>query len=112
MNEVRLGIVGLGNMGRTHRQTIIDGQVPGLKVTALCGRPDSLAALPEIAGESRFTDVEAMIASGCIDALLCCTPHPTTMRRWPASVWCWPMPFVLPAMTRSRPAGTKARAAT
>ena len=77
MNEVRLGIVGLGNMGRTHRQYILDGLVPGLRVAALCGRPDSLAAIPEIEGESRFTDLDALIRSGTIDALLCCTPHPT-----------------------------------
>lgn len=77
MKEVRLGIVGLGNMGRTHRQYIVDGQIPGLKVTALCGRPDALAALPESPGEARFTEVDAMVASGQIDALLCCTPHPT-----------------------------------
>jgi len=77
MNDVRLGIVGLGNMGRTHRQYILDGKVPGLRVTALCGRPDSLAALPEAPGEARFTEAEAMIASGMIDAVLCCTPHPT-----------------------------------
>jgi predicted dehydrogenase len=77
MKEVRLGIIGLGNMGRTHRQYIVDGQIPGLKVTALCGRPDALAALPENPDEARFTELEAMISSGRIDALLCCTPHPT-----------------------------------
>jgi len=77
MKEVRLGIVGLGNMGRTHRQLILDGRVAGLTVAAVCGREASLAALPERAGEARFTDVQAMIASGGIDALLCCTPHPT-----------------------------------
>jgi predicted dehydrogenase len=77
MKEVRLGIVGLGNMGRTHRQYIVDGHIPGLKVTAVCGRPDSLATLPESPDEARFTEVDAMISSGRIDALLCCTPHPT-----------------------------------
>lgn len=74
--RVRLGIVGLGNMGRTHRQLILDGKVEGLEVAAVCGSAASLSALPEREGEARFTTVDDMIASGAIDALLCCTPHP------------------------------------
>ncbi len=77
MNRVRLGLIGLGNMGRTHRQYIVEGKIPRLEVTALCGSPASLAALPERAGEARFTDPAEMMASGLIDAVLVCTPHPS-----------------------------------
>jgi predicted dehydrogenase len=77
MKEVRLGIVGLGNMGRTHRQYILDGKITGLAVTALCGRPAAMATLPEHPGESRFSHIDDMISSGTVDAVLCCTPHPT-----------------------------------
>jgi predicted dehydrogenase len=47
--------------------------VPGLRVTALC---ESVGTLPSlIEGEKAFTDVNLMIRSGHIDAILICTPH-------------------------------------
>ncbi|MBL9181134.1 MAG: Gfo/Idh/MocA family oxidoreductase [Verrucomicrobiaceae bacterium] len=71
--NVRLGIVGLGNMGKAHLANIRAGKVPGLRVTALC---ESVGTLPNlIEGEHAFTDVNAMIHSGHIDAILICTPH-------------------------------------
>jgi len=71
--NVRLGIVGLGNMGKAHLANIRSGTVPGLRVTALCA---SVGTLPNlIEGEHAFTDVNAMIHSGHIDAILICTPH-------------------------------------
>ena len=33
--SVRFGIVGLGNMGNAHAKNILDGKVPGLKLTAI-----------------------------------------------------------------------------
>ena len=73
MDSVRLGIVGLGNMGKAHLSNIRAGKVPGLRVTALC---ESVGTLPELQGdEASFTDVSAMIHSGKIDAILICTPH-------------------------------------
>ncbi len=73
MENVRLGIVGLGNMGKAHLHNIRTGKVPGLRVTALC---ESVGTLPELLeGEHPFTDVSQMIRSGRIDAILICTPH-------------------------------------
>ena len=73
METVRLGIVGLGNMGKAHLANIRAGKVPGLRVTALC---ESHGTLPEMTEhETGFTDVSAMIHSGKIDAILICTPH-------------------------------------
>jgi len=73
MQNVRLGIVGLGNMGKAHLHNIRAGKVPGLRVTALC---ESVGTLPELLeGEHPFTDVSQMIHSGRIDAILICTPH-------------------------------------
>jgi len=73
METVRLGIVGLGNMGKAHLNNIRAGKVPGLRVTCLC---ESVGTLPELLeSESAFTDVNAMIHSGKIDAILICTPH-------------------------------------
>ncbi len=73
MDTVRLGIVGLGNMGKAHLANIRAGKVPGLQVTALC---ESVGTLPELhAQETGYTDVSEMINSGKIDAILICTPH-------------------------------------
>ncbi len=73
METVRLGIVGLGNMGRAHRQNILDGKIDGLELAAVC---DIEKMLPEKRdGEAQFTDVSEMIASGEIDAIHICTPH-------------------------------------
>lgn len=59
MDTVRLGIVGLGNMGKAHLANIRSGKVPGLRVTALC---ESVGTLPSlIEGEKAFTDVNRMI---------------------------------------------------
>jgi predicted dehydrogenase len=73
MEDVRIGIVGLGNMGKTHRANLRAGKVRGLRLTAICG---NAASLPEpVEGEAQFTDVDLMIASGAIDAILIATPH-------------------------------------
>ena len=73
MEKIRLGIVGLGNMGRAHRQNILDGSVTGIELTAVC---EMIGTMPEPReGETQFTDVNEMIASGLIDAIHICTPH-------------------------------------
>lgn len=49
MENVRLGIVGLGNMGKAHLNNIRSGKVPGLRVTAMC---ESFGVLPaQLEGE-------------------------------------------------------------
>ncbi len=72
-SSVRIGLVGLGNMGRAHRHNIVSGKVPGLELTAICDMPGSLPDARE--GEAQFTDVGEMIGSGTIDAIHICTPH-------------------------------------
>ena len=73
MNPVRLGIIGLGNMGSAHAKSILEGKVPRVKLTAIC---DSDADLSRIAPEAKFfTSSEELIRSGEIDALLIATPH-------------------------------------
>ncbi|MCH2061122.1 MAG: Gfo/Idh/MocA family oxidoreductase [Verrucomicrobiales bacterium] len=74
-DNIQLGIVGLGNMGRAHRQNILDGKLSGIDLKAVCDIPQGLPEKRE--GESQFTDVGAMISSGEIDAIHICTPHPS-----------------------------------
>jgi predicted dehydrogenase len=71
--NVRIGLVGLGNMGKAHRASLRAHKVEGLELTAICDRAESL---PEpVAGEAQFTDFDTMLASKMIDAVLIATPH-------------------------------------
>ena len=42
MDNVKYGIVGLGNMGRAHRENILSGKVKGVDLTAICDVSGSL----------------------------------------------------------------------
>jgi len=73
MNTVRLGIIGLGNMGSAHARSLLEGKVPRIKLAAVC---DTEADLSRFAAEAKiFTSSEALIRSGEVDAVLVATPH-------------------------------------
>lgn len=78
MDCVRMGIIGVGNMGSTHLNNIEAGKCPEIKVTAVCDvRQDRLdwakgAAKEEIAC---FKDAIEMLDSGLIDACIIAVPH-------------------------------------
>lgn len=74
-DKVRLGIVGLGNIGRFHAQAVLAGRVPRCELAAVCTR-QATPALPATFGGKIFNTPEAIVQSGCIDALLIATPHP------------------------------------
>ncbi|MCK6488042.1 MAG: Gfo/Idh/MocA family oxidoreductase [Planctomycetes bacterium] len=73
MNELRIGIVGLGNMGSVHARQILDGKIPRLKLTAVCDTDP--AKFERAPGVKAFTSSAEMIRSGLIDAVFVCTPH-------------------------------------
>ena len=75
MDEVRIGVIGLGNIGQVHVGNLMDGKVPRGKLTAV---GDAIAdKLPdyEAKGLKTFDSGEALIGSGEIDALIIATPH-------------------------------------
>ena len=82
MNQIRLGIIGLGNMGRGHMNNILTGKTPSVKLTAVCDiDPQKLTAAEEINRNSVaseitcFTDSEELFQSGLVDAVLIAVPH-------------------------------------
>lgn len=78
MNKVRIGIIGLGNMGTGHAQYLIEGQVTGAELTAVSDvRPERLKQAKEQWGDRilTFETPEAMFRSGAVDGVLLCTPH-------------------------------------
>ena len=46
---VRLGILGIGLMGTSHARSILNGQVPGCELTAVCDQnTEAAAAFPTV----------------------------------------------------------------
>lgn len=73
MSKVRLGIVGLGNMGTSHAGKLLGGAVKGLELAAVADSdPSKFFRAP---GVKAFGSAAEMIASGLIDAVLVATPH-------------------------------------
>ena len=79
MEQVRFGIVGLGNMGSGHLKNLFGGKVPGAVLTAVCDiKQDRLDWAKEQCGDADiayFLDYKEMFASGKIDAVMIATPH-------------------------------------
>jgi predicted dehydrogenase len=73
VNEVRLGIIGLGNIGRHHAGYLLAGEVPRCRLAAVATRRPPALALP--AHVAVFSEVEALFRSGTVDAVLIATPH-------------------------------------
>lgn len=76
--KVRIGIIGIGNMGSTHAKNIVEGKVPRLSLTAVAdNNPDRLEwaekTLPDTV--ARFSDAEELMNSGLVDAVLIAVPH-------------------------------------
>ena len=77
MTKVRLGIIGIGNMGTAHAQNILEGKCPELEITAAADRRESRRRWAEehLPGVRVFAEGEELIASGACDAVLIAVPH-------------------------------------
>ena len=76
MKHVRIGIIGMGNIGRYHADYLLAGKVPRATLNAVGSTsPGKLSEFTQ-KGVQVFGTSEEMIASRCIDALLIATPHP------------------------------------
>jgi len=73
MKELRIGVIGIGNMGSAHVRTILDGKVDRLKVTAVSDRKTERKDLfPDI---PFHLNPEDLITSDDVEAVLVATPH-------------------------------------
>src|SRR5215510_13861743 len=70
MHKIRMGIVGLGSMGRRYYTML--RALTGVEVTALCVR--HLDTIHDLSG-AKFADYRELFASGQIDAVIIATPH-------------------------------------
>ena len=77
MDKVRLGIIGVGNMGRSHINNWAKGLTPEIDITAVCDIDETkfAAAREKIPGVPCFKNATDLFASGLCDAVLIATPH-------------------------------------
>lgn len=70
MAYVKLGIIGVGNMGTTHIENLLAGKVPELKLTAAADRRASRRewVAQAVPGIQVFSEGSELIRSGVCDA--------------------------------------------
>ena len=78
MGKVKLGIIGIGNMGTQHAQQILKGMNPELELAAVADRSQArrdwaATNLPETV--KVYGEGAELIASGACEAVLIATPH-------------------------------------
>ncbi len=78
MEMIRIGIIGIGNMGTTHSKNIVEGLVPRMELTAIADLKEERRTW---ASENLkkdiviFDNAEELINSGVCDAVVIATPH-------------------------------------
>jgi predicted dehydrogenase len=76
MKHVRLGIVGLGNIGKFHTGYLLDRKISRCELTAVSDAfAPSLEPFKQHKQLKTFDKSEDMIRSGEIDAIVIATPH-------------------------------------
>jgi len=78
MKKIRMGIIGIGNMGTAHANAIFQGKTEGLELTAVCDIDSGrLEWAKHNLGPDVFlySDYRLMINEGKVDAVLIATPH-------------------------------------
>lgn len=78
MKKVRIGIVGIGNMGSSHARKLREGKVDRAELVAVCDiRQERLEWVQNEFGNEikTFKSMDDMIGTGFCDALIVATPH-------------------------------------
>ena len=73
MQDLRLGIIGLGNMGQFHANAIAAGKIAHCHLAAVCDRDER--QLGRYLPARGFLASSELINSGEVDAILVATPH-------------------------------------
>ena len=77
MDKIRLGIIGIGNMGSGHANSVVKGMCPDFVLAAVADtNPKRLEWAKTALGDVKtFNTAEEMLDSGCIDACIVAVPH-------------------------------------
>lgn len=77
MKKIRLGIIGLGNMGTAHGKNVYEGKCPDMELVAIADMKESRRKWAEenFQNVQCFEKAEDMINSGLIEACIISVPH-------------------------------------
>lgn len=78
MKKIKLGIIGIGNMGSAHARCVFGGECPDFELVAVADiKPQRLEwAKSELSPDIHcFETAEEMLDSGFINACMVCVPH-------------------------------------
>src|ERR1043166_7475442 len=75
MKSVRLGIIGMGNIGKHHAGYLLDGRVPRADLVAVCSTSPAKLDGYRARGLKIFDAGEKLVRSGDVDAVIIATPH-------------------------------------
>lgn len=75
MDNVRLGIIGLGAEGGMYARFIDGEMVPGMVIGAICDIDEAKREAAAGYGVPFFTDYRELIESGAVDAIVTTVPH-------------------------------------
>lgn len=77
MEKIKLGILGIGNMGSGHIKNILAGKCPNIELTAVADCDEARLSWAEqtIPDVKRYTSSEQMLENAGIDAMLVAVPH-------------------------------------
>ncbi len=75
--KIRLGVIGIGNMGSGHLKYVADGMCPSVEITAVCDiREERLEAARKLQPQAiPFKDALKLMDSGLCEAVLIAVPH-------------------------------------
>jgi predicted dehydrogenase len=75
MSKVRLGIIGMGNIGKHHAGYLLDGKVQRCELVAVCSTSPQKLEPYQAKGLKIFNAGEKLIQSKEVDAIIVATPH-------------------------------------
>jgi predicted dehydrogenase len=77
MSKVKVGVIGIGNMGKSYALQLVKGLVEGAMLTAVCGRNDQLEYIKnQTTGNVQcYLDEDSFFQDSGIEAVIIATPH-------------------------------------
>ena len=77
MEYIRVGVIGIGNIGTMHATNIYQKKIQGMKLTAVCDMRQSQLEFCQntFSNVTCYTDYTSLIHSGEVDAVVIAVPH-------------------------------------
>lgn len=76
--KVKVGVIGIGNMGSAHASCVASGEIKGMELIAVCDSDESRLKKCEekFPNATRYTDWQEMLQNPELDAVIIAVPHP------------------------------------